>query len=566
MLEQYKALAGTLDGFGTNSPIYFRFEAPLATEWLPTPLESMSLQGDLILLDVDPNSPYQGQPHPVTWSTFDVTTGYLPENLLAVAPLAGWPLRPKTVYAMVVTTGLASTHDAFQERLHPEHEEHEGYAHLLREWTLAGRSPEEIAVATVFTTRDPLHEMGAIAHTIAHDLEMPELNQTLEHLESFDAYTAWRTHYPSPVFTFGERPYMTEGGEFRFREDGRPMIHSWDDLRVAVCTPSDLTSPPEGGWPTFIYQHGTGGNYRTYCNHEGALEVATRLGAAGFVGLGIDQPLHDTRNGGEVQSDLANFNFINPASVRTNFRQGAADALYLAEALSRRPVVFKTPDGTDVPLDPTRVLFVGHSQGGTTGAIAGPWLGRSTLGAFLSGAGGLLSTTIVDRKDILDFAELLHGWLDLAPDERVTVHHPTVGLLQLLVEETDPVNYAPYWFAEQGLWHDQAPLSVLMTSGTDDEASVYKTAIALATAAQLTPMKPTATALESLTLRGIQAAPSPFEDNLIGYDGRPTTGAFVQWDGGTHWVAFQSVDVSDLYTDYLTSLIQGNPRIEWRDP
>ena len=129
---------------------------------------------------------------------------------------------------------------------------------MVREWTRLGRDTRDIAIATVFTTRDPTWEMGSIAQWIADHLELPDLNLALEYLEQHTHYTAWRTHYPSPVFTFGERPYIAEGGGFAFRNDGSPIVASWDDLRVAVCTPIHLDNAPPSGWPARGVERGRG--------------------------------------------------------------------------------------------------------------------------------------------------------------------------------------------------------------------------------------------------------------------------------------------------------------------
>ena len=566
MLDKYKDLAGTLDGFGTNGPVYFRFEQPLETWDLPSPEESMQPDAAIALINIDSDSDELGMLHPITWTAFDGESAFLPPNLLAFGPLAGWPLRPDTTYAAVVSTQVAQAHPAFKRELLSSQPSDSALSGLVREWTRHGRSPDDIAVATTFTTRDPTLEMGSIAQWITDHLEPPNLNQRLEFLENREHYTAWRTHYPSPVFTHGERPFTAEGGGFAFRSDGSPIVASWDDLRLAVCTPKDLAQAPEDGWPVVLYQHGTGGAYRTFCNSDADLEVANRLGKRGFIGLGIDQPLHDTRNGGEPQTDLANFNFLNPDSVRSNHRQGAADALYLAEALADAPATFTTPDGRTITTDPNNIFFMGHSQGGTTGALAAPWLGRSVKGAYLSGAGGLLSITLLERKDILDFEALLHGWFNLLEDEQLSLHHPGVALLQFAIEETDTVNYAPYWFSKRPAWAGQEPLSVLMTSGTDDQAATFNTAIALATAAGLPPLAPTATPLDALALRGETETEGPFVQNAAAYGSVATTAAFVQWDEGSHWVAFEVPKVSNLYMNYFSSLVAEAPEIGWRSP
>ncbi|MBK7401515.1 MAG: hypothetical protein IPJ34_35995 [Myxococcales bacterium] len=80
--------------------------------------------------------------------------------------------------------------------------------------------------------------------------------------------------------------------------------------------------------------------------------------------LGIDQVQHGPRRGSSTASpnDLF-FNFANPQAARYNALQGAADQhtlVRVAEAL--------TVEGGP-KLDGTKVVFWGHSQGATEGAL-----------------------------------------------------------------------------------------------------------------------------------------------------------------------------------------------------
>ena len=96
--------------------------------------------------------------------------------------------------------------------------------------------------------------------------------------------------------------------------------------------------------------------------------------------------------------------------------------------------------------------------------------------------------------------------------------------------------------------------------------ATFETAVALASAAGLPPLSPSATPLDSLALRGLLPLEGPFADNIAAYDGLATTGAFVQWDEGTHWVAFEVPKMSNLYMNYFTSLAVGEAEIGWRNP
>jgi hypothetical protein len=180
---------------------------------------------------------------------------------------------------------------------------------------------------------------------------------------------------------------------------------------------------------------------------------------------------------------------------------------------------------------------------------------------MLSGTGGILAITIVERKDIFDFAELLRGWLFFEEDEAATMDHPTVGLIQTAVEETDPINYAPYWFSQRGRWADPVPASVLLTNGTKDEATPFQTAIALAAAARMPVLHPAATSLDALELRGVAASEGPLVGNAPTWAGPPVSAAFSQWRNGSHGVVFNNEDASNLVINYFDSASVGTPSI-----
>ena len=561
LLSQWIAYGEDQVGFGTNSPIYVGFDGPLDLARLPDPAASIADDASLFLVDVDATSPMRGARVPIVWRVATTPTAYEDVDLLAVAPLPGFPLRPRTTYALVVTTRLAKPSPTLATLW-----DDAGYAALREQLTFLGTDADEVAVATVFTTTDPLEEMSRIADFLKNDVAPPQLSLPLERVAETPWYDVYRTHYPTPRLTHGVRPYLTEGGGFLFAADGDPLIEGWDDLRLAVCVPNDRGAPPADGYPVAITQHGTGGDFLSHCDLSGyPEEIAAQLAREGIVTLGIDQPLHGTRDGGSP-SDLANFNVLNPTSGAANFRQGAADAIYLAHALAGTPTTLRLPDGETLALDPARVLFFGHSQGGLTGALAAPFFGDDVQAAVLSGAGGVLTITLEVRKDPIDFAATFSSLLGFQPDETLSPLHPAMALVQTLSERTDPINYAPYWFQRRAPLRDAAPLPVLLTSGTRDAMTPYETALALGAAGGLEVVAPAATASLAHRLAGLRTDQVSLRDNAPAWDGSAVTAGLLQVRDGSHFIVWESPDARDLYRTFLASAAAGAPLLEGPTP
>lgn len=557
LLESYFAFGGRQVGFGTNTGVWLRLDGPPDAARLPNPRESLERGSALVLVDVDPASPWRGERFPVRWHAPETPSLYQPEGLFAVAPVAGFPLRPGTRYALLLTTAGFDPNPSFQRVFDDDDPRRALWRDVLDVLPELGLSRRDIAVGAVFTTTDPVDEMARIARFVQSRLQPPDLELPLEPIREYEAMSAYRTHYPSPVFTHGERPFLVEGGEFRFDSRGDPEIAGWDDLRLSVCVPKGVEPPPEG-WPVVIYQHGTGGYYRGFCDSNGALEYGRLFSEIGFVGLGLDQPLHGPRAGEGTGSDLANYNILNPDSGTTNFRQGAADALYLARSLARRPVTMTLPDGSPLRLDNERITFMGHSQGGQTGAIAAAFWAGDVKATMLSGTGGVLAITIVERKDIVDFAQLVASIARFELGEEVHELHPVVGIVQTMVERTDMVNYAPFWFSQPLDFAGHQPTSVLLTSGTNDANTPYRSALALAAAGRVPAIHPRATSAEGLALRGIPDTPPFAARNATAYDGR-VTAAFSQWRDGSHFVVFEELAAARMIQRYLESGSLGSP-------
>lgn len=563
LLDDFLLQASERQGAGFNGPTWVRFDDPIDEDRLPTPEGSLSPNATVQLIDVTPASPDFLQRVPIRFEWFEDEGAYLPGHLLATAPVQGFPLRPRTTYALIVTTGLAAPAPAFLDALAREGGGDWATALDVLQAALPDLAVKErdLASVTTFTTGDPTEEMDRVVQALRTRVSLPPLREEVTLVEDEGPYRVYRTEYATPLWMSGDKPWANEGGAFVYSDDGQPLVQDWDPMRASVVVPAELGEAPATGWPLLVYLHGTGGDWRTFCNSTSAFEVGFWGVEDGFIGLGIDLPLHGPRGTEDTNLSLHSFNVLQPDSALHIHRQGALDMLALLDILQRQTPTFRLPDGTEVPIDPDRVVVMGHSQGGLAGALALPWVGDTARAVMLSGAGGLLAITAIERDDDYDFPTLIRTLLGFAPDEPLTELHPVLGLVQHIVEPTDPINYAPYWFYEDR-GYAEAPAPVLLTGGVRDDATPARTAEALASAGRLPFAGTHFTRAPGSTLRGFDDTPLPQELNVTTFRGEPMTAAFAQFFDGTHYAVFEEADARDMTRTFLSTAINGTPVID----
>lgn len=558
LVDTYARLGETdLDGAGTTAPITFRFDGPLDTTQLPKPMGTLYPSSALFLLDIDPDSPEFGRRIPVEWDFQETETTFQPTNLLTLAPLPGIPLRPGTTYAAGVTTKVASQHPDFAEvfqRGDPDFDAFELLGAALME---QGIGTDEVATATVFTTQDPITETARIATWLQDNLGPQALDQDVRMVHEGNLFTRYEGTLWLPVWQHGERPYASEGGAFLL-VDGEPVMSHWERVTFSLAIPN--SEMPQDGWPVVLYAHGTGGDWTSCCSDSSRDGQAGRAAEAGLAMLGFSQPLHGDRKTSSTNEELHTFNYFNPASARANFRQGALDIVYLAHVLSSRSHTFQGLD-PDMVTDPDRTLFMGHSQGGITGAIALPFLGDDIHGAVLSGAGGGLSLSMVYREQGgLDIEGLITDVLGFSGDEELDPLHPVAGLVQTLSEVTDSANYAPYWF-DRRAWFSGAPVPVLMFEGMQDLHTPPITSEALAAAAGVPVLEPAYSVSDANNVLGIGTVVGPTSDNVAARQDQFVTAGLAQYDDQDHFAIHRLGAAQRLYRNFLESCADGQPTI-----
>lgn len=566
-LEQYlEAIGRETRGFGKSSAAYFSFTGPLDPSSLPaSPAQSIEPGSSLAWIDIDPNSPERGRRFPIESRFFAAPATYQDPNHLAILPPYGLVLRDHTTYAVIATEALRAADgspvgapDDLLNALDPECIDGAPavLATLLaplREF-LAG-APEErsaIRAATVFTTRDVVGEMRRIAGAARRE-PVPEVRDLAIAGDRTDLYVLTGA-IDMPSFQRGTVPFLdpTEGGEIAWRPDGEPERTHFETTRVSFTLPTGRPMPASG-WPVVLYAHGTGGDFMSALNEA----IAPTLGAQGIAVVSYDQTLHGPRDPTHTDPSLTFFNLFNIVAGRDNVRQGAVDSVMMTRLIQSIALPAELLGGAAARFDPDRIAFVGHSQGGLTGA---PFIAvePAIKAAVFSGTSGVLSITLQERVDPVDMAALLRSLLSLPESEVLDDMHPILNLLQTFIDPADPISYASSYLSDPP---EAAPKDLLFVEGFHDQMSPARGHEALATAARIPVVSPVHRIPAAAPLIDLGTATAPIRENAPTPAGAVTAG-LIQYPEGDHWPIFDIEDAQRRYVAFITSaLLEGRARI-----
>jgi len=555
IVDQVRAAAETLDGFGLNAAIYARFDGALDPTSLPDAAASIADAASVYLVNVDPDSPDRGARTPILVAFRALGTQTLGGNHLVSRPYPGFPLDEATTYALVITrrvlgadggpVAVASDLAAVvgtggDASIAHAREVYLPLLELLDE--PGGDERADLVSAAVFTTQRATHVAAALrkavfaaAAPVASNV-MPTTTNAV--------YSVFIGTYDAPNFQAGEAPYRNNpSGEIKIGSDGAAIVVRSEPMRFALSVPDGPV--PATGWPLAIYSHGTGGSYDSFISDATALNLARE----GIAVISTDQVLHGPRNpSGNPELDF--FNFGNAYAARDNALQGVADAfsqLRLAHGLSI------VDAGRTHTFDPTKVYFFGHSQGGLTGPgfVA---FEPSLSGAVLSGTAGLLYINLLHKTNPLDIPSLVQTFLR---DEPVDENNPGLALLQMWVERSDPVNYAPLMVRHPVLGEAGtrlAPRNIFQTEGFTDTYSPNPGIEAFATAlgGDILMLRDTKD-VPGLALRGRTIKAAPITNNLNG--ATAVLGQYNQEPGSDgHFVVFDIASASRHASSFLGTL------------
>ncbi|HLK10859.1 MAG TPA: hypothetical protein VKW76_05725 [Candidatus Binatia bacterium] len=495
-----------MDGFGTTSAIWFFLSGPVDAGSLPpSPRTSPALSDAVFCADAA-----NGTPVPIELK-FGVDTRI--PNVLAVVPLPGRPLAPKTTYTCVVRTAVTGGGEpavpsadfaAVLAGTSPNTDANDIFGPVLA--VLAGRgvAAGEIAGMTVFTTESTTDDLRRIRDVVLPGLPVPHADFTSQpglvfatpakltallgatpHAHVAAVATGYydsarfQTHDPNGDGPFGDLPippsFVTcaaadpcETTDERFTRDtgGNPVVIDVPEIPFTVVIPAG--TPPPGGWPIIIQQHGLGGQRDT------VVGFGDPDAAAGFASIGIDAVAHgyrffdcvpsapcsqDTANnfGGTAVPDgfadgtLAGFSvsfltvnlgffqaFHNFVGVRDNFRQTYADLLSLVRLIKGHSI----DAALGAPIDDQHIFYMGHSLGGLMGSGFAPF-SPDLKGVLLNASGGGLTQRLFVNSSIGAGAlGLVDGILGLDPADAFDQFAFLPNLVQMIVDPADGLNAA----------------------------------------------------------------------------------------------------------------------------
>jgi hypothetical protein len=491
LLKTYiESMKGVLRGFSPAAAGYVRFTAPLDPSSLPSdPVQATRADSSVQLFDVDPSSPEKGTRKLLSlyWRKDD--GAYYRSNTLAFMPALGYPLRGRTQHALVVTDqlralsggpvrassklrqvlGLDPT-DGASEPLRQQ------WAQALQAVSESGIDPSHVVHLTVFTTSDPTAETAAVARNARTSQPTPAVDaSSWKRTTGAADYTVYEAIYgPSPDYQVGKPPFakLGDGGAFLLDFSGTPIKQREFSPRFALAIPSAFSCPPPAsGYPVVMYAHGTGGDYRSFVDDGTAQALAKECLAS----MGVDQIMHASRlpSGGNWTPETLFFNFENPDAARTNPRQSAVDEVVRARLIREGGLQVPasvSSTGTSIPIDPQRVLFFGHSQGGINGPIFMA-VDDGVRGGVLSGSGAVIGIPLLEKtKPAPSVAQLVKSILfnlSTAEYDELNYLHPGISLLQNIIDVGDPIHYAPLLVRHPMDGH--APKSIYQTEGVNPD-------------------------------------------------------------------------------------------------
>jgi len=586
------------DGFAPLSAIYFRFTGLVdASSVSDDPADSRDdPDAPIFLVDVDSESPAQGQRVPVLVSVTERSDSYRPANVLQIIPAPGFNLREETLYAVVVR-GLDSAEEGrplqqtealgqLLEGTAPEgalgERTNEVFAPLREYLGEEGIDPSTIQAATVYRTGNVTDVLYGIADW-AREQPAPEPEGELERIIEMPEYCAYSGTWSAPQFQEGETPFEREGGRMVLDDEGHPVEQRREDVPFVLAVPKG--EMPAEGWPLLFYVNGTGGISTQVIDRgrstgaggpppgTGPAQIAARRGwgSTGVAGIMTPERLSSGGIGGYIF-----YNFLNPVAMRDNFRQALVEHILFRKLVEAVRIDVSDCEGVDVSAggedaafyDPETKVVMGQSLGSyLSGMLA--TIDPGYDGAILTGAGGSWTEFAFGARSP-DLTALARLALSLRPSDPFDFWHPGLVGFDWSVAPSDNTHYVDEILRDptrEGRRSEYEPPHVLVIEGDDDDniSTGLQRALLAALGVDLVDEDvgaPEDRVLPWIELSGFGIAESPVSENVTTPAG-VRTGAVVRWlpdfDDGGHYVTFQLEGPKHQYGCFLETLLEGAP-------
>lgn len=415
--------------------------------------------GSILLLDIDATSPEVGTKYPVVAQTLP-TDGYVPDNLLAIAPRPGIVLRANTKYAYVVTTAFAPGFSAPEALV----ELHDGktpagvlggaaataFTPLWPALDTAGVTIDQVVVATVFTTGDEVARTRKRTEAIRQTYHPTVENLTLVDADTLDGFCHLAGTIDMPQFQTGQAPFPTDG-RFVLDANDIPMRQSGMTIPVQITLPK--RAMPTNGWPLYQFFHGSGGlstglvdlghSPDSGDHPEPGKGPGYVVAQHGIAAVSAAMPVNPERLPGA--SDYAYLNINNLSAFPYTFQQGAIEQRLLTDAMLALQIPAATLTGCNIPapaggmhkFDATKLVAGGQSMGGMYTNIIGAVEGR--FGALVpTGAGGFWNLMILETTSVPGAKDLLSSALSVDEDQ-INFVHPGLDVMAMGWEIAEPI-------------------------------------------------------------------------------------------------------------------------------
>jgi hypothetical protein len=475
-------------GFGLTSGVFFETSAALDATDLPSLAGSVAPTSPVTLLGIDPSSPDYLVRYPIQVGFLADAGPYGGENLLALLPLQGVPLLPKTRYAAVVSTSLHDTTGAtlapmtaFASGARPPGITDAGFATYQAALTALGAAKideAQVAGLAAFTTGSPTDALGKVVAAMKVSPPAPSAAWTPN--EVFPTFCVYSTTISMPEYQEGVPPYTDSGGDWVFDASGNPVLQRMEPANFVVTIPRQAM--PAAGYPIVVLSRtGAGGNRPLVDRGPQGVTNGPPLmpgtgpallyASVGYAGSEIDGPLGGLRNPNPADNeDFTIFNVGNPPALRDNVRQSAAELALQAHILEKVSVDVSACAGATAPgnmatFDVTHMALQGHSMGATIAPLALAFEPRFT-GGLLDGAGGSIIENVMYKLDpvpVLGLAQVLIG-VNPSQGYALSPLDPMLSLFQWATESSDPPVYGKLITSDPV----GGPRNVLMMQGIVD--------------------------------------------------------------------------------------------------